>query len=89
MKIKPGYKIRDIAGEHVIVSVGQLHVNLTRIISLNDTSVWLWQQLEGKTFDAEAVAFLLVAHYVVERPTALRDAEAWIASLRKADLLED
>lgn len=88
MKIKEGYKIRDIAGEHVIVSVGQLHVNLTKIISLNDTSVWLWEQLEGKTFDADTVADLLVSHYEVDRPTALADAEAWIASLKKAELIE-
>lgn len=88
MKIKDGYKIRDIAGEHVIVSVGQLHVNLTKIISLNDTSVWLWEQLEGKTFDADTVADLLVGHYEVDRPTALADAEAWIASLKKAELIE-
>ncbi len=88
MKIKNGYKIRDIAGEHVIVSVGQLHVNLTKIISLNDTSVWLWEQLDGKPFDAGTVADLLTGHYEVDRATALRDAEAWIASLRKADLLE-
>lgn len=88
MKIKEGYKIRDIAGEHVIVSVGQLHVNLTKIISLNDTSVWLWEQLEGKTFDADTVTDLLVSHYEVDRPTALTDAEAWIASLKKAELIE-
>ncbi len=35
MKIKEGYKIRNIAGEHVIVSIGTLNVNLTKVVSLN------------------------------------------------------
>ena len=41
MKIKEGYKIRNIAGEHVIVSIGTLNVNLTKVVSLNPSSVWL------------------------------------------------
>ena len=41
MKIKHGYKIRNIAGENVIVAIGKLNVNLTKVISLNPTSVWL------------------------------------------------
>ena len=45
MKIKEGYKIRNIAGEHVIVSIGTLNVNLTKVVSLNPSSVWLWEQL--------------------------------------------
>ena len=84
MKIKEGYKIRNIAGEHVIVSIGTLNVNLTKVVSLNPSSVWLWEQL-----DAGRVADLLTEHYEVERPTALADAETWIAQLRKAELIEE
>ncbi len=84
MKIKEGYKIRNIAGEHVIVSIGTLNVNLTKVVSLNPSSVWLWEQLSGTEFDAGRVADLLTEHYEVERPTALADAETWIAQLRKA-----
>ena len=81
MKIKEGYKIRNIAGEHVIVSIGTLNVNLTKVVSLNPSSVWLWEQLSGTD--------LLTEHYEVERPTALADAETWIAQLRKAELIEE
>ena len=87
MKIKEGYKIRNIAGEHVIVSIGTL--NLTKVVSLNPSSVWLWEQLSGTEFDAGRVADLLTEHYEVERPTALADAETWIAQLRKAELIEE
>ena len=89
MKIKEGYKIRNIAGEQVLVSIGTLNVNLTKVVSLNPSSVWLWEQLSGTEFDAGRVADLLTEHYEVERPTALADAETWITQLRKAELLEE
>lgn len=89
MKIKSGYKIRKIAGENVIVSIGTLNVNMTKVISLNDTSVWLWEQLGGEEFDAERVADLLCGEYDVDHNTALADAGAWIESLRQANLIEE
>lgn len=88
MKIKTGYKIREIAGENVIVSIGTLNVNLTKVISLNPTSVWLWEQLQDVDFDTEKIAGLLTGQYEVEYKTALADAEAWVKSLDEADLLE-
>ena len=89
MKIKSGYKIRKIAGENVIVSIGTLNVNMTKVISLNDTSVWLWEQLGTEEFDTEKVADLLCGEYDVDREKALTDAAAWIKSLREASLIED
>ena len=62
---------------------------LTKVVSLNPSSVWLWEQLSGTEFDAGRVADLLTEHYEVERPTALADAETWIAQLRKAELIEE
>ncbi|MBR4850765.1 MAG: PqqD family protein [Tidjanibacter sp.] len=89
MKFKADYKVRKIAGESVIVRMGAHNVKMTTIISLNPTSEWLWEQLQGVEFDAEKVANLLTGEYEVEREVALKDAAAWIASLQKAELVEE
>ena len=89
MKLKQNYKVRKIAGESVIVRMGTQNVKMTTIISLNPTSEWLWEQLQGVEFDAQKVADLLTAEYEVEAAVALADANAWIESLRKAELVED
>lgn len=89
MRIKEGYKIRNIAGESVIVSIGQLDVNLTKVISLNPTSVWLWEELGHDEFDADRVASLLTDHYEVDYDQALADARDWISSLSQAGLIEE
>lgn len=89
MRIKNGYKIRNIAGESIIVAVGTHNVNLTKVITLNPTSVWLWEELGNDEFDTAKVATLLVENYEIDLSKAKSDAEAWIESLREADLIED
>ena len=89
MKLKTDCKIRKIAGESVIVRMGVQNVKMTTVISLNATREWLWEQLQGVEFDAQKVADLLTAEYEVETAVALADANAWIESLRKAELVEE
>lgn len=89
MRLKSDYKVRRIAGESVIVRMGEQNVRMTSIISLNPTSEWLWQQLSDQEFDAERVADLLTSEYEVEREVALGDAAKWIEMLRKANLVEE
>lgn len=87
MKLRTDCKIRKIAGESVIVRMGKLNVDMTRVISLNSTSEWLWEQIGNEEFDVEKVADLLTAEYEVEREVALLDAQKWVEELRSADLL--
>lgn len=87
MKLRTDCKIRKIAGESVIVRMGKLNVDMTRVISLNSTSEWLWEQIGNEEFDVEKVADLLTAEYEVEREVALLDAQKWVDMLRNADLL--
>ena len=47
MKLKEQYKVREMAGEHVVIMQGKLGSDLTRIISLNDSALYLWQSIEG------------------------------------------
>ena len=38
MKIREEYKVREMAGEHVVIMQGRLGVDMTKIISLNAVS---------------------------------------------------
>ncbi len=88
MRIKSGYKIREIAGEKVIVLQGKYGVDMTRLISLNDSAVWLLEELAGREFEVEDVAALLEGRYEVDAGTAARDAARWTESLVQSGLLE-
>ncbi len=88
MKISEKYKVREMAGEHIIVMPGNYGVDMTRVVSLNATSLYLWQELQGRDFEVEEVTRLLVEHYEVEEAVAARDAAAWVEQLRSCGIVE-
>ncbi len=81
MKIKAEYKVRSMAGENVVIMQGTAGSDMTRIISLNDSSLVLWNALQGKEFEVADVAAILVDTYGIDNYTAERDAKAWVEKL--------
>jgi len=88
MKIKKEYKVREMAGEHVVIMQGRVGGDMTRIISLNESSLYLWNTIGGEEFDLDRVADLLVGRYDVDRETALADARRWADKLTACGLVE-
>lgn len=82
MKINSNYKLREIAGETIIVNQGTLHVDMTRIISLNASARMLYEQLAGKEFTLQDAADLLKETYDIDEEQARKDAAAWADKLK-------
>ena len=89
MRIKKQYKVREMAGEHVVIMQGELGSNLTKIISLNDSALYLWRAIEGKEFDVNTIADLLAEHYGIDDQVAQSDAARWLDRLEECGLLEE
>ena len=87
MKFKDEYKVRSIAGENVVIMQGTAGSDMTRIISLNDSSLLLWNELQGKKFEVADVANILVENYEIDLATAERDAKAWVEKLQECGLI--
>lgn len=87
MKIRDEYKVREIAGEHIVIMQGRYGTDMTKVISLNDSSLLLWNELQGREFEVADAAQRLVEHYGIDAATAERDAAAWIAKLEECKLL--
>ena len=88
MKFKSGYKVRSMAGENVVIMQGKGGSDMTRIISLNDSSLLLWNELQGKEFEVADVAAILVEAYKIESEIAERDAKAWVEKLAECGLVQ-
>ena len=87
MKIREEFKVREMAGEHVIVMPGRGGAaDMTRIVSLNPSSMYLWEKLRGREFTAADAALLLTERYEVDADTARKDAGRWIASLAECGM---
>ncbi len=87
MKIKTGFVLRKVADNWVVLPVGQASVNLNGMLSLNESGVLLWQQLE-KGSDRTALIDLLISQYEVAHDEASADVDSFIAVLMKAGCIE-
>ncbi len=88
MKTKPGYLLRKVAGQHVVVPTGAAAVDFNGIITLNGSGARLWETLAKGASRAELVLALL-ENYVVEPETAAKDVEDFLKKLRENELLLD
>lgn len=88
MKIKQQYQVRNIAGENVVILQGRYGADLTRIITLNESALLLWNEVAGRDFSIDELAAILQENYDVDVATAQRDSELWVAKLKECDLIE-
>jgi hypothetical protein len=89
MKILDGFVLRKLLGYHIVTGDGLSRVDFSKVISLNDTAAWLWEQLQDKEFTQEDMVSLLTGHYDVSEDTARADVVKLIASWREAGLLAE
>ena len=87
MKIKDNYKVREIAGENLIVKQGESQADMTKVISLNNTALLLWKELQGNDFSLEDAAHVLIERYSIPKELALVDAQKWVDALDSCGVL--
>lgn len=85
MKLKDGFILRDVAGEHVVLSVSA-DVDLNGMITLNDTGCTLWNRLQSEAELSDLTAALL-DEYEVDEATARAAAQRFVDRLKELDLL--
>lgn len=88
MKIKKGFVLKDICGESIIVAEGKENIDFTKIISMNESSAFLWESVKDKEFDAETLKHQLCEEYDVDDATAENDAKALLDSWIEAEIVE-
>lgn len=88
MKIKGTYKVREIAGENLIVEQGKSQADMTKVISLNNSALILWNELINSDFTLEDAAHILMNHYGIPKEQALIDAQKWVDNLASCGIIE-
>ena len=85
MKIKDGYILSEVAGKTVVLPTGD-DLDLSKMITLNDTGKFLWQELQQDTNEDNLVSALL-REYSVDETTARADVSSFINKLKDNGLL--
>ena len=76
MRIIEGFRLRDVMGQATIVGEGVGQIDFNKLITLNESAAYLWQNVEGKDFEISTLATLLMEKYGIDSETAEKDAEA-------------
>lgn len=88
MRIKKDFNLREVCGEYIIVAEGKENIDFCNIISMNESSAYLWKEIQNQDFEAEDLAELLVNQYDVDKATALRDATTLMQQWFDAGIVE-
>ena len=80
--------MREVCGEYIIVAEGKENIDFCNIISMNESSAYLWKQVQNKEFDADTLTELLTDEYDVDKETAMKDVKALIEQWVDAGIVE-
>lgn len=74
IRSSPNFVYRTIAGQHVLVSIGEGLADFRGYIQLNDTAAFLWEELKtGRT--REELLRAMMDKYDVDEAAARRDLD--------------
>ena len=93
MKTIEGFKLRKLGNEYILVGESLALINFNKMITLNETAAFLWQQAEQATqthgsFDAQSLCEALCGEYEVDPAQALTDVQNTIDQWLNAGVIE-
>lgn len=89
MKQKEGFVLRTVCGEKVIVGEGLGAIDFGKLVSLNDTAAWIWEQAGTQgDFTVDSLAAALCDAYEVDEATAKADVEKLLQQWKELGIVE-
>lgn len=88
MKIKDGFIYRQVAGQHVVIPVGENIADFNGIVNLNETAAFMWLKLQEGSSQEQLVA-ALQHEFDVDAQQALQDVAAFVQDLRELKAIAD
>lgn len=89
MRIKKGFVLREVAGNKVISGEGIEQIDFNKLLTLNNSAAYLWENICNIDFDAEIMGELLTKKYDIDMETAIRDATSLIESWKNNGIIEE
>ena len=87
MKIKEGFLVHEVAGNFVVIKIGQEAVNFNGLITLSESAKMLWDILKDGA-EVKDLVNKLLSEYDIDEETATNDTLEFIESLKKNNILE-
>lgn len=86
MRAEKNMILREIAGEYILIPVGNMALKIHGIINLTDSGHLLWEKLQEECREEELVAAIR-KEYEIDEETAARDVHDFLKKMKDAGLL--
>jgi len=81
--------LRQVCGENAVMGEGLDAVNFGRLLALNETAAWLWQQAAAMgDFNVDSLTVKLCEEYEVAEDVARKDVSNIIQQWQEVGVLE-
>lgn len=86
-KINPGFELQTVCGETILMGMGEDNVDFTKVISLNETSLFIWKKLQEGINTVEAIAEAMTQEYEVSADVAAGDIQTLLNKLEEIKVI--
>lgn len=87
MKLKDGFMLREVAGQWIVVPLGERVVEFNGLLTLSETGAVIWEMLEKECSETDLVQAIL-SDYNIDKETAKADIHDFVAQIKEKGLLE-
>lgn len=88
MRIKEGFTLRTLCEDHIVIGEGLAMVNFDKMLSLNESAAYLWEQVVGKDFTDDDLTNLLTERYEVSEERAREDVRKMVQIWQENGMIE-
>lgn len=88
MRIKEGFELREVCGEHIVMAHGDKNIDFSKVISLNESATVMWNTVVGKDFCTEELVTALLDVYDAEEDKVREDVTRAVHEWKEIGLIE-
>ncbi len=89
MKINENFLLREVAGNRVVMPVGEAAERFNGMIKLNGSGAYLFEKIQTGVADEDGLVAAMLGDYDIDEETARRDIGNFVSTLRKMGIIED
>ncbi|MDU6198551.1 MAG: PqqD family protein [Intestinibacter bartlettii] len=86
MKINSEYVMREIAGDTILIPIGDTINNFNGLVILNELAKFIWEKMPQAKDEEELLNYIL-DEYEVEREVAKSDLDEFLEMLKKENII--
>ena len=88
MRIKDGFVLREVAGNYVVIALGEDALDFNSVITLNEIGALIWNGLLEEN-NKEQIIKKILSEYAIDEETATGDFNEFVGQLRELNIIED